>query len=155
MVDILELNLFSEDVYAFAVEEGRIVFWGSAFLETSAADGENLAHAVSSVVDAVVIRPCSPDSVSSDYFNDDAVIRHREQMLAVILVSEALLPDAPEHPLVTKGLVVGTATFPVFCTLVCCCCISAPCGKYIFLYSLRVFTFPTPLSAEIIPSQVS
>ena len=100
MVDILELNLFSEDVYAFAVEEGCIDFWGSAFLETASADGDNLAHAVSSVVDAVVIKPCSPDLVSLDCFNDDAVIRHREQMLAVILVSEALLPDAPEHPLV-------------------------------------------------------
>ena len=114
MVDILKLNLFSEDVYAFAVEEDCIDFWGRAFLETSAADSENLAHTVGSVVDAVVIRPSSPDSVSSDYFNDDAVIRYREQMLAVILVSEALLPDAPEHPLVTEGLVIGTATFLVF-----------------------------------------
>lgn len=114
MVDILKLDLFSEDVYVFAVEEGCIDGRGSAFLETASADGENLSHAVSSVVDAVVIRPCSPDSVSSDYFNDDAVIRHREQMLAVILVSEALLPDAPEHPLVTESLVIGTATFLVF-----------------------------------------
>ena len=116
--DILELNPFSEDVDAFAVEEGCIYVWGCAFLETTAADGENLTHTVGTVVNAVVIRPCRPDFVSLDYFNDDAVIRQGEQMVAVSLVSEALLPDAPEHPLVTESLVVATATFLVFCALV-------------------------------------
>ena len=83
VVCILELDLFSEDVDTFAVEEGCIDGWGSAFLETTAADSENLAHAVGSVVDAVVIRPSSPDFVSLDYFYDDAVIWHGEQMFAV------------------------------------------------------------------------
>jgi hypothetical protein len=34
-------------------------------------------------------------------------------MLAEILVSEALLPDAPEHPLMTKGREVGADLFLV------------------------------------------
>ena len=111
---ILELNLFSKYIDAFAIKQIGIDGGGSAFLETSAADSENLAHAVGSVVDAVVIRPSSPDSVSLDYFNDDTIFWHGEQMLVECLVSEALLPDAPEHPLVTEGLVVGTATSYVF-----------------------------------------
>ena len=111
---ILELNLFSKYIDAFAIKQIGIDSGGSAFLETSAADSENLAHAVGSVVYAVVIRPSSPDFISLDYFNDDAIFWHGEQMLAVCLVSEALLPDAPEHPLVTEGLVIGTATFLVF-----------------------------------------
>jgi hypothetical protein len=111
---ILELNLFSKYIDAFAIKQVSIDGRGRAFLETSAADSENLAHTVGSVVDAVVIRPSSPDFVSLNYFNNDAVIWHGEQMFAVCLVSEALLPDAPEHPLVTEGLVIGTATFLVF-----------------------------------------
>ena len=67
MVDILKLNLFSEDVYVFAVEEGCIDGRGSAFLETAAADSENLAHAVGSAMDAVLDRKEQLDALSVRY----------------------------------------------------------------------------------------
>jgi hypothetical protein len=47
---------------------------GSAFLETATADSENVAHAVSYVVDVVVTRQSSPDFVSLDYIIGD--IKH-------------------------------------------------------------------------------
>ena len=104
---ISELDSLAEDVDARGVEEGGIYVWCGAVEEMAAADGEDLAHTVGTVIDAVGIGPGGPNGVAFDDFDDDAIVGDGEQMVAIGFAAQAFLPNTPEHPLMTEGGEVG------------------------------------------------
>ena len=134
---------------AGGVEEGGVEGWLCAIEQTAAADGEDLAHAVGAVIDAVGIGPGCPNGVSFDDFDNDAVVGDGEEMVAIGFAAEALLPDAPEHPLMTEGGEVGAFFFEVLGFLETTCCITAFGCEHVALYCYSVVACPAPFAAEI------
>lgn len=117
--------------------------------QTAAADGEDLAHSVGTVIDAVGIGPGGPNGVTFDDFDDDAIVGDGEQMVAIGFTAQALLPDAPEHPLMTEGREVGAYTFEVLGFLEATCCITAFGCEHVALDCQGVVACPAPFAAEI------
>ena len=120
-----------------------------AFEQTAAADGEDLAHAVGTVIDAVGIGPGGPNGVAFDDFDDDAIVGDGEQMVAIGFVAQAFLPDAPEHPLMAEGGEVGTYFLEVLGFLEATCCITAFGCEHVALYFQYIVASPAPFAAEI------
>lgn len=83
---------------AGTIEEGGIDAGSSALNEAAATDGEALAYGIATVQQAPLIGPGGPDGILLDTFHDNHVLRKGEEMPAKILTAQALLPDAPEHP---------------------------------------------------------
>ena len=134
---------------AGGVEEGGVDGWLCAIEQTAAADGEDLAHAVGAVIDAVGIGPGGPNGVAFDDFDDDAVVGDGEEMVAIGFAAEALLPDTPEHPLMTEGVEVGAYLFEVLGFLESTCCITAFGCEHVALYCQGIVASPAPFAAEI------
>ena len=117
--------------------------------KTAAADGEDLAHTVGTVIDAVVIGPGCPNGVAFDDFDNDAAVGDGEEMVAIGFAAEALLPNAPEHPLMTEGREVGAYSFGVLGFLEATCCITAFGCEHVALYCQSLVACPAPFAAEI------
>ena len=145
-----KLDFLAEDV-CYCIVKGVGVDGGLlALLEALATVGENLAYSVCSVETACVgVFLCCPNEVSFYDLDYDGVVGHGEQVLAELLAAEALLPNAPQHPLMAEGGEVRTNLLLVLRLLVALSCVSACCTNHIFLY-LNVFCFFfAPLAAEV------
>ena len=134
---------------ACGIEQMGVNLWLCVIEQTAATDGEDLAHAVGTMIDAVGIGPGSPNGVAFDDFDDDAIVGYGEQMVAIGFVAQTLLPNAPEHPLMTEGREVGTYLLGVLGSLEAACCITAFGCEHIVLYCQGIVTCPTPFAAEI------
>lgn len=134
---------------AGGVEEGGVDGWLCAIEQTAAADGEDLAHAVGAVIDVVGIGPGSPNGVTFDDFDNDAVVGDGEEMVTIGFAAEALLPDAPEHPLMTEGGEVGAYFLLVLGFLEASCCITAFGCEHVALDCQGIVASPAPFAAEI------
>lgn len=121
----------------------------SAVEKTAAADGKDLAHTIGSVIDTVGIGPGGPNGVALDDFDDDAIVGQGEQMVAIGFAAQALLPNAPEHPLMTEGREVGAYLLGILGFLEATCCITAFGGEQVALYCQGIVTVPAPLAAEV------
>ena len=132
-----------------SVEEGGVDGWLCAIEQTAAADGEDLAHTVGTVIDTVSIGPGGPNGVVLDDFDDDAIVGQGEQMVAIGFAAQALLPNAPEHPLMTEGREVGAYLLGVLGFLEATRCITAFGGEQVALYCQGIVAGPAPLTAEV------
>lgn len=102
-----EGNFFTENVDVRGIEKVVVDARLGAFCEATAADGEALTYCISSSEDALFIRVGCPDWVVLNNFYYDSVLRNREKVIAEVFAVQALLPDAPEHPVETEGGEVG------------------------------------------------
>ena len=134
---------------AYGIEQVGVDVWLCAIEQTAAADGEDLAHAVGAVIDAVGIGPGCPNGVSFDDFDDDTIVGDGEEMVTIGFAAQALLPNTPEHPLMTEGGEVGTYLLLVLGFLEATCCITAFGCEYIALDCQGIVASPTPFATEI------
>lgn len=134
---------------ACGIEQVGVDVWLCAIEQTAATDGEDLAHTVGAVIDAVGIGPGCPNWVAFDDFDDDTAVGDGEQMVAIGFVALAFLPNAPEHPLMTEGREVGTYSFGVLGFLEATCCITAFGCEHVALYCQGLVACPAPFAAEI------
>ena len=134
---------------AGGIEQVGVDVWLCAIEQTAAADGEDLAHTVGSVIDAVGIGPGCPNGVAFDDFDDDAIVGDGEQMVAIGFAAQALLPNTPEHPLMTEGREVGAYSFEVLGLLEATCCITAFGCEHVALYCQGIIASPAPFATEI------
>ena len=134
---------------AGGIEQVGVDVWLCAIEQTASADGEDLAHTVGSVIDAVGIGPGCPNGVAFDDFDDDAIVGDGEQMVAIGFAAQALLPDAPEHPLMTEGREVGAYSFGVLGLFEATCCITAFGCEHVALDCQGIIASPAPFATEI------
>ena len=134
---------------AGGIEQVGVDVWLCAIEQTAAADGEDLAHAVGSVIDAVGIGPGCPNGVAFDDFDDDAIVGDGEQMVAIGFAAQAFLPNTPEHPLMTEGREVGAYSFEVLGLFEATCCITAFGCEHVALDCQGIVASPAPFATEI------
>ena len=134
---------------AGGIEQVGVDVWLCAIEQTAAADGEDLAHTVGSVIDAVGIGPGGPNGVAFDDFDDDAIVGDGEEMVAIGFAAQAFLPNAPEHPLMTEGGEVGAYSFDVLGLLEATCCITAFGCEHVALDCQGIIASPAPFATEI------
>ncbi len=134
---------------AGGIEQVGVDVWLCAIEQTAAADGEDLAHAVGAVIDAVGIGPGGPNGVAFDDFDDDAIVGDGEQMVAIGFATQALLPNTPEHPLMTEGGEVGTYSFEVLGLFEATCRITAFGCEHVALDCQGIIASPAPFATEI------
>ena len=134
---------------AGGIEQVGVDVWLCAIEQTAAADGEDLAHTIGTVIYAVGIGPGCPNGVAFDDFDDDAIVGDGEQMVAIGFAAQALLPNTPEHPLMTEGREVGAYSFEVLGLLEATCCITAFGCEHVALYCQGIIASPAPFATEI------
>ena len=134
---------------ACGIEQVGVDVWLCAIEQTATADCEDLAHAVGTVIDAAGIGPGCPNGVAFDDFDDDAIVGDGEKMVAIGFAAQALLPNAPEHPLMTEGGEVGAYLLLVLGFLEATCCITAFGCEKVALDCQGIVASPAPFAAEI------
>lgn len=103
----LEVYLLAQNVDVGVVEELAVDGRLGASYEMAAAESEDLAHGVAAADDALGVWVGGPDGIVLDELHDGAAVGNAAEKTVKGLAGEALLPDAPKHPVVTETGEVG------------------------------------------------
>ena len=109
------MDFLSEYIDVGGIEKVSINIRCGPVEEMPTADGEDLAHRVGSMQNAILVRICCPHEIMLlDMLDNDNIIGNAFQQFRKLLIEATFLPNAPQHPLMPESQKIGPDVFLVF-----------------------------------------